>query len=213
MSELPVTFPCGHITLEGVWHLAESKSPGPVVIVCHPHPHYGGNMSNSVVLAICRALSQRGIPALRFNFRGVGRSEGNFGGGIGEQEDARAALDFVSNSMNADFDKVGLTGYSFGAGVALAVAVKDQRARCLVLVSPSLPEAGWKSLGEYRRPKLVVVGDRDSFIGTEKVEQIIKDTLKSDQYEIITGADHFWLVKREVLAEKVTAFFSRSFQP
>lgn len=213
MNEISVTFPCGPITLEGVWHLAESKSPGPVVIVCHPHPHYGGNMSNSVVLAICRALGQRGISALRFNFRGVGRSGGNFGGGIGEQEDASAALDYISNSMKADFDKIGLCGYSFGAGVALAVAVKDQRVRCLVLVSPSLPDVGWKSLEEYPRPKLVVVGDRDSFLGTDKVERIIKGTLKSDQYEIMAGADHFWLEKREVLSEKVATFFSRSFQP
>ncbi len=71
MKQTPITFPCGDILLEGVWHFPETDKLTPAVIVCHPHPLYGGSMLNSVVFAICEVLARKSIAALRFNFRGV----------------------------------------------------------------------------------------------------------------------------------------------
>ena len=102
MKQVPVTFPCQDISLEGVWHFPESAGLSPAVVVCHPHPLYGGDMSNNVVLALCQGLVKRNIVALRFNFRGVGASSGEFGSGIAEREDVRAALEMAVLTSGID---------------------------------------------------------------------------------------------------------------
>jgi alpha/beta superfamily hydrolase len=89
-----VTFPCGELKLEAAWHHPDGMGPFPGVVVCHPHPLHGGDMSNNVISAICETLAKHSIAALRFNFRGVGNSEGEFGGGYQEQDDIAAALTF-----------------------------------------------------------------------------------------------------------------------
>jgi len=119
MKESYVTFPCGDLTLEGVCHLPEGTGPFPVAVVCHPHPLYGGTMDNNVVYAVCQTLCQRGILALRFNFRGVGRSEGMVGG-MGDPEDVVAAISFIISMDRVDVARVGLCGYSAGAVAAFA---------------------------------------------------------------------------------------------
>ncbi len=138
------TIPCGDITLETAWHFPETKKPWPAVVVCHPHPLYGGTMSSNVVFGICQALAERAIAALRFNFRGVGKSGGEFGEGVGEQEDVKAALDFAIATDGIDTERIGLAGYSFGGMVALPVAIRDERVKKLALVSPMLSEGGWE---------------------------------------------------------------------
>ena len=107
MSKAHTVFPCGDISLEGEWHLPSATGPFPVVVVCHPHPLYGGNMSNNVVMAICQALPRQSIAAFRFNFRGVGESGGTFGGGIAEQDDIKAALTLVSSAPEIDPERIG----------------------------------------------------------------------------------------------------------
>ena len=87
MTETRVTFPCGDLTLEGVTSVPEGEGPFPAVAVCHPHPLQGGMMDNNVVFAVCRSLMRASIASLRFNFRGVGRSEGRHDEGAGEQDD------------------------------------------------------------------------------------------------------------------------------
>src|SRR5579884_3350027 len=90
-------------------------------IVCHPHPLYGGTMHNRVVFHAAKAFGELGWPVLRFNFRGVGASTGSFGNGIGEQEDARAAVDFLER------DRVVMAGFSFGSRVGLTAGAIDDR--------------------------------------------------------------------------------------
>jgi alpha/beta superfamily hydrolase len=198
------TIPCGDITLEACWHFPEAKGPLPAVVVCHPHPLYGGSMSSNVVFAICQALAQKSIAALRFNFRGVGQSGGSYGEGIGEQEDAKAALDFVLADKNIDKNKIGLAGYSFGGMVALPVAIKDARVKRLALVSPALEE-GWDELERYNRPKLVIVGENDFVIPMVRFLKLAAS--RHEHYKIIARADHFWGGYENEVAEKVSGFF------
>ena len=183
----------------------------PAVIVCHPHPLYGGDMSNNVVLAICQELAQQSIAALRFNFRGVGESGGTFGEGIAEQEDVKAALAFVSSTPSIDLRRTGLVGYSFGASVALPVALQDEQVNLLALVSPALSDSGWEQLRECSKPKLHVRRKYTFVIPSMKFQQYIKDIPEPREFQIISGADHFWWGHEDEVAQKVTRFFTTGF--
>ena len=211
MSRVHITIPCGDISLEGAWHFPESTGPFPAVIVCHPHPLHGGNMSNNIVFFICQALAQQAIAALRFNFRGVRKSGGTFGGGIDEQEDVRAALAFALSTPNIDQKRIGLAGYSFGTSVIVPVAVGDERVKLLALVSPALSDSGWEQLKGYTKPKFLIVGENDSVIPRQQFRQQVKDIPEPKQYQVISGADHFWGGFEEEVAQKVTRFFVAGF--
>ena len=212
MKRVYITFPCADISLEGVWHFPKANGPFPAVIVCHPHPLYGGSMSANVVFYICQALAEASIAALRFNFRGVGKSGGVFGGGVAEQEDVKAALAFVSSTPTIDRKKIGLAGYSFGASVALPVAVQDGRVNLLALVSPALLDSGWAQLKGYTRPKFIIIGENDSVIPEPGLRQLVEDIPEPKQYQVIPGADHFWAGFEVEVAHKVTQFFAEGFR-
>ncbi len=208
VAEKRVRFPCGDITLEGAWHWPPGEPPFAAVVVCHPHSLYGGSMHNVVVLALCEAICARGLAAFRFNFRGVGGSGGEFGGGTAERQDVAAALGFVSADEGVDAARLGLAGYSFGGGVALPVALEDERVQRLALVSPALSEAGWAQLERFSRPKLVVVGGADSVIRLERFQQLAEAARNPDEYRSLVGADHFWLGREDELAALVADFFA-----
>ncbi len=168
-------------------------------------------MLNNIVTAICQALPRHSVAAFRFNFRGVGSSGGAFGGGIAEQEDVKAALAFVLSTLDIDTKRIGLAGYSFGAGVALPVALQDERVSLLALVSPALSDSGWEELKGYHKAKFLIVGDADFVIPLQRFQSHIKDIADPKQYQIVSGADHFWWGYEEEIAEKVTQFFIAGF--
>ena len=211
MKRIHVTFPGGDIELEGVWHLPEAENQLPAVIVCHPHPLYGGNMSNNVVFGICQALAQKGIAALRFNFRGVHNSDGEYGNGIGEQDDIRAALAFTLSTPNINTKKLGLAGYSFGGGIALSVAVQNEEFKRLALVSPALSDAGWEQLKTYCKPFFLISGQQDSIIPPEQIRQYLNDMTVSGRIEVIPGTDHFWEGYEAEVTGRVSEFFVDGF--
>jgi alpha/beta superfamily hydrolase len=206
LNRVHISFPSGELKLEGVWHLPETSGPFPAVVVCHPHPLYGGNMSANIVFNICQALALNNIAALRFNFRGVGKSQGQFGEGVAEREDVRAALDFVLAADNINPQRIGLAGYSFGGGVAAAVAVQEERIKMLALVSPALVYGG-EALTEYRKPKFIIIGEEDNMIAPEEVREAVAKMPEPKRFEVIPGADHFWAGFDEPVAKKVTGFF------
>jgi uncharacterized protein len=203
-----VVFPCGEIHLEGVLLLPETKGPFPGVIICHPHPLYGGDMDNGVVLAVCASLGEKTIASLRFNFRGVGNSGGSYNEGRGEQDDITAALDYLATLKEIDERKIGLAGYSFGGMAADAVAMKDNRVKQLALISPVLGDSGWAQLKEYAQPKLILIGDEDTTIVFRPFQKYFVDLR---QYQVIAGADHFWSGYEEQISNKIACFFRDGF--
>ena len=211
MRQVHTTFPCGDILLEGVWHFPLVTEPSPAVIVCHPHPLYGGSMSSSTVLAICQTLARYSITAFRFNFRGVGKSGGEYGGGIDEQEDVKAALDLITLTSGIDRERIGLAGYSFGAGVGVPVAVRDERVSLLAMVSPALLDSGWQQLKECSKPKFMISGSHDFIIPPQQLEQYVRDTPELREFEVISGANHFWQGYEDEVADKVARFFANGF--
>ncbi len=208
MSENYVRFLGNGLELEGVLHLPQDDGLFPAVVVCHPHPLYGGDMSNSVVLAMARALAEVSIIAFRFNFRGVGKSEGSFSDGVGEQEDIKAALSFLPSAEKVAHGRIGLAGYSFGANVALPVALQNETIQAVAFVSPFLPASDWGQLKSYLKPKLLLCGSEDHFVPSGEFQIFATELPEPKQYEIIPGADHFWRGYEEKIAERVATFFS-----
>jgi len=180
------------------------------VVVCHPHPLFGGDMHNSVVGAVCQALVKAGIAALRFNFRGVGRSLGRFGDGVGERSDAIAALAYLRQREGVDPARVGLAGYSFGAAVALLAA--DDQVAALAAVSP--PDLG-RSIPPVaiRCPTLLITGDRDDVAPPPGVNALAQTLGPKCRVEIVPGTDHFWWGHEEKLAQSVAGFLHDALLP
>jgi alpha/beta superfamily hydrolase len=206
-----VRFSASGIVLEGIFERPKGETPFPAVAVCHPHPLYGGDMYNNVVSVICQALAQESIATLRFNFRGVGRSEGSHEEGVGEQDDVRAALDFLEARDDVDKRRMGLAGYSFGTRVVMPVALREQKVRAVALVSPFLDNADWERLKTYAVPKLFICGGEDIFISPHKVKRLAGEAAPPSECEVIFGADHFWCGFEGKIARKVSAFFKAAF--
>jgi alpha/beta superfamily hydrolase len=206
-----VRFPASGIVLEGVFERPKGEATVPAVAVCHPHPLYGGDMHNNVVEVICQALAQVSVATLRFNFRGVGRSEGSHEEGIGEQDDVRGALDFLQSSPGVDRGRLGVAGYSFGTRVAAPVALREARVRALALVSPFLDDADWQGMKSCVIPKLFICGSEDSFISPHKVKRLAGEAAPPSECEVVFGADHFWWGFEGKIAPMVGKFFRDAF--
>ena len=181
-----VTFISNGLKIEG--RLTEGDHPKGVVIT-HPHPLYGGDMHNNVVAAVSRTYQKIGCTTLRFNFRGVGGSQGNYDDGIGEQEDVRAAVAYLADSGMRQID---LAGYSFGAWVN-ALAVNDGlKIDNMIMVSPPAAFIDFKSISNLDSLKLIVTGSRDDIAPAGMVEKLYPTWNPTAKFEVIEGDDHFY---------------------
>lgn len=204
-----VTFKSGDLTLEGVLHLPDVDSPLPCVAICHPHPLYGGDMHNNVVMGLAAALPEKGIAALRFNFRGVGGSGGEHTRGVGEVEDAEAAVAFLSLYRGIDGGRLGLAGYSFGASVALETARKEGLIHALALVACPFQSLNSPVGQGLVAPKLFLCGDQDHVIPADQFSFLAKRFVEPREVHIIPGADHFFGGFEREVADLVSGFFAR----
>jgi alpha/beta superfamily hydrolase len=209
MKDTRVSFHSSELVLEGILTIPEGDGPFPAVIVCHPHPLYGGSMDNNVVNSLSETLTQASLASFKFNFRGVGGSQGEFGQGIGEQEDVKAAISFISTVKEVDSKRIGLAGYSAGAGFALPVGFNDDRIRALAAVSPPIPMFDFDFLKSCPKPKLLISGSRDELIPINQFLEFCQNLSEPRECESIEGADHFWRGYESILAAKVAAFFTK----
>ncbi|HVF55137.1 MAG TPA: alpha/beta fold hydrolase [Pyrinomonadaceae bacterium] len=192
--------PVAHGRLEAI--LKEPRTAGGegargVALVLHPHPLHGGTMHNKVVFRAARALNDAGLVALRINFRGVGLSTGAHDHARGgEQEDARAALDYLAE--NYPNRPVTLAGFSFGARVGLEVGTRDRRVRRLVGIGTPVSilerDYDFSFLRECRKPLLLVQGERDEFGDVATLRRLAAELPPEARVrvEIIPGAGHFF---------------------
>lgn len=210
MKEERVTIPGNGVKLEGLLSVHEALAFERGVIVCHPHPQFGGDMDNTVVSAAVEAASQEGLSTLRFNFRGAGESEGSFADGIGEQEDVRAAIDYFCSRLNDKNPKLLLVGYSFGAWVGLPVAVEDDRIQGMVAIAPPLEMYDFRFLTDCRKPKLIMVGNRDNFCPMPYLEKLYEELEEPKSLTIIPGADHFFSFHIQFLVKPLREFFKNT---
>jgi alpha/beta superfamily hydrolase len=209
MKKTRVSFSSGGLVLEGILAIPEGAKRSPAVIVCHPHPLYGGSMDNNVVNSLSETLTQASLVSFKFNFRGVGGSQGEFDQGIGEQEDVEAAISFISTVKAVDSERIGLAGYSAGAGFAFPVGFNDNRIKALAAVSPPLPMFDFDFLKSCPKPKLLISGSRDELIPIDQLLEFCQNLPEPKECENVEGADHFWWGYEARLAVKVTAFFTK----
>jgi len=159
------------------------------VVITHPHPQYGGDMYNPVVASIGKAYQQKGITTLRFNFRGVGMSQGTYGEGIGEQEDVLAAVDWLRKQGTVVTD---LAGYSFGAWVNAQIKPGTAAINAMTMVSPPVAFMDFKGVSSLPDLRLVVSGSRDEIAPADRIQTLVPMWNPDAVFEKIEGADHFY---------------------
>jgi hypothetical protein len=202
LTETRVRFPTEDgLALKGLLFRGE-KGKGHIVL-CHPHPLYGGDMYNNVIEVVQSTLAQKGYSTLRFNFRGIGGSEGGYGEGIGEVEDVRGAVAFVAAEGDGPLY---LAGYSFGAYVGATGVAADNRVKALVCISPPVAMYDFTSLSKEGRPKLIVAGERDFICPVPQVEELFRSLSQPKVLRLVPGADHFWWVMEALVAVSVVDF-------
>ena len=192
MPEVNISGPSGR--LEGRFH-PQKNEDAPVAIILHPHPKFGGTMNNKVVYNLHYCFFNLGFTCLRFNFRGVGKSEGEFDEGLGELADAASALDFLqANTPNSNACWV--IGFSFGSWIGMQLLMRRPEINGFISVSPPANLRDFSFLAPCPSSGLIVHGDKDnvaSFDSTkilvEKLQQQKKVNIK---FKPIKGADHFY---------------------
>ncbi len=182
--------------------LDEVSAPRGTAVLCHPHPQYGGNMHDSVLTSAAAAMLAAGLNCLRFNFRGVGNSDGGHDEGNGEVEDVLAAMAFAREQQSGD--PLWLLGYSFGARMAWAAA-SQQPPHGLILIAPPL---GLMDFSGTLPPQVgvhVLLGDRDDFAPVASVRPWAEALQQPAAVHVLDGADHFFHGQGEALEDTVKA--------
>jgi alpha/beta superfamily hydrolase len=173
--------------LEGILRLPATDIRR-AALLCHPHPLYEGSMHSPVIFRAARALHHQGYATLRFNFRGVGRSRGEFNGGIGEKGDVLAALTVLSGRVPGV--PVSLLGYSFGSRVGFEAAARDSRIDALIGIGMPLILGSFDFLVEAGRPLLAIQGERDEYGAPQNLERLIESLGPPSKLVVIAGANH-----------------------
>jgi alpha/beta superfamily hydrolase len=181
-------------------------------LVCHPHPVFGGTIHNKVVYRAMKALNDFGFPALRFNFRGAGLSEGEHDHGRGEVEDVRTALDWLDNEFHLP---IIFCGFSFGAATGLRAAWNDQRVVGLISLGTPVNVEGRAYTYEFfqgcKKPKLFISGSEDQFSTREALTQMVDSLLEPKKLVIVDGADHFFEGQLPVMQAAIRDWVSDQF--
>jgi alpha/beta superfamily hydrolase len=211
MKQQSITFKSGKLALEGIITLpADMPAPFPGVVLCPPHPLFGENMGSPVMQSLCLCLDGEGIATLRFNFRGVGGSEGSFDRGIGEQEDLKAAINTLKRWPGVKGTKIGTAGVSFGAVVTLDVLAKAKGIEALAAVAPTISGVRRSRLDKFKGPKLLMVGERDRLVPSEELRSVVTMLSPSTDYVVVLGANHTWAGYEGHVAALVAGFLSKA---
>jgi alpha/beta superfamily hydrolase len=211
MPEVFFNGPAGRI--EGKF--AESINPkAPIALVLHPHPKFGGTMNNKVVYNVYKTLFEHDFTVLRINFRGVGRSLGEYDDGIGEMTDAATALDWLQ--INYPMSKLNLiAGFSFGAWVAMQLIMRRPEITNFLAISPPVNKYDFSFLSPCPIPGLILQGDKDSVVSEESVSELAARLSKQKNidvvYRVIAGADHFFRDKIDLLNEEIRDYLKLTF--
>jgi len=205
----------GAPTLEAALQLPDGDGPFPGAVVCHPHPSGGGSMHVFLVVSIAKELAKSGIAAILFNFCGVGESGGAFTDGKSEPEDVLGALEFLSSREDIDASRLGLTGWSFGAWMALAALAEGAPVRSVVSVAAPVGMYDSNAIVDGIRASSArrhyVLGERDQFCSVDDLEQFAESISPTEagSIHILRKADHFLFTREAEVATLVTQLLSK----
>jgi len=199
MSTLIINGPAGNLEV-----LAEEPEDitvnSPIAIICHPHPLYGGTLQNKVVHTLAKACLELGMPAIRFNFRGVGKSEGHFEHGLGEQQDCIAVATWARQQYPER--PIWLAGFSFGSFVVYQ-AFTEIKAQRILLVAPPVGLFQFQSMDNISIPWCVIQGKDDEITPPDSVEAWVKGQRSPPKFFYLDDVSHFFHGKLTVLREIV----------
>ncbi len=186
-TEISIAGPAGN--LQGLLSDASADAARAVAVICHPHPQHGGTMHNKVAHTLARTLAALGLVTVRFNFRGVGASEGAYADGLGEVEDAVAVLDFARQRWPGR--PLWLGGFSFGGMVAIAAA-GQRRIDRLVTVAPPVYRMDMATVSQPDCPWLILIGDEDELVDVDAVIAWVNELEPGPHLIVLQGVDHFF---------------------
>ena len=206
MPEIIINGPAGRI--EGRY-LPPKVVNAPIALMLHPHPQHGGTMNNKIVYTLYNLFAQRGFGTLRFNFRGVGRSQGTFDRGEGELSDAAAALDWLQ-TYNPDAPACWIAGFSFGAWIGMQLLMRRPEISGFISIAPPANLFDFSFLAPCPSSGLIVHGTVDEVVPSESVQKLV-DKLSHQRditvkYKSIPGANHFFTNKIEQMGNSVGAY-------
>ncbi len=199
--------------LEGRYHPAQEPN-AKIALILHPHPQFGGTMNNKVVYNLFHIYARRGFAVLRFNFRGVGRSQGAFDDGIGELSDAASALDYLQ-SVNPNASSCWIAGFSFGAWIGMQLLMRRPEIRGFISVAPPADKYDFSFLAPCPSSGLIVQGAAD-----EIVEPLATETLAQElqakraitiDYELIKNGNHFFTNRLEEMVAVIEKYLDKRF--
>ena len=205
LLQVRILAPHGH--LEGLLRQpdeAPQTNSTLAALVCHPHPEGGGTMHNKVVFRIAQALGELGMPTLRFNFRGVGRSTGQYNYGRGEADDIRTALSWLAAQYPGA--PLCLAGFSFGAWVGLPVGCADSRVARLLGVGVPVRLLAQDALAGCAKPKLIIQGERDEHGPMEALRPWYAALPEPKALVVVPAADHFFAAQQQELRDAIVRY-------
>ncbi|QHQ34823.1 alpha/beta hydrolase [Algicella marina] len=206
-----VIFPGPEGRLEGRYHPQKNKD-APVAIILHPHPQFGGTMNNKVVYNLHYAFHEMGFTVLRFNFRGVGRSQGEYDQGVGELSDAASALDYLQ-ALNPNAKGCWVAGFSFGAWIGMQLLMRRPEIQGFISVAPPANMYDFSFLAPCPSSGLIINGSGDRVVPPADIVSL-SDKLKQQKgititHEVIEGAGHFFDPGMEEMIGHVDAYVRR----
>ncbi|MUG90937.1 alpha/beta hydrolase [Bombella sp. ESL0385] len=201
MPEVMFAGPDGR--LEGHYHHSEDPN-APLALVIHPHPLHGGTMNNRITYTMYRRFQMMGFSVLRYNSRGVGRSQGRYDGGIGEISDAAAALDWMQ-MINPNSSELWIAGYSFGAFVGMQLLMRRPEIRGWISVAPPADDYDFNFLAPCPCSGLMIAGGRDNMAPEPVIRKLVEklNTQKNVtvDYRLFPEADHIFSQQAELIAD------------
>lgn len=222
MIEEQVNFNSDSLKLEGVMSYDENVLDPPMILLCPPHPHLGGDMENNVITALGSVLAENGFATLRFNYRGVGSSESKLNNIAEVYEyweeilnnddcsdaivDATSAISYLESTVGTK--KTFIVGYSFGAIVAMLLSVKNVDIRAFASISTPFGRFDTAFLSDCKMPKMFVCADNDFASSLEEVEKGMLNIAEPKILDIMNDCDHFYIDKELEIANKVLKFFN-----
>jgi len=188
----------------------------PIALILHPHPQYGGTMNNKVVYHLYHAFAGRGFATMRFNFRGVGRSQGEYDSGVGELSDAASALDWLQ-TYNPDARAAWIAGFSFGAWIAMQLLMRRPEIEGFIAAAPPANHYDFTFLAPCPSSGLIVNGSNDEIVPPASVQKLVEKLKQQKSITIdhatIPGADHFFQDKLDAFNQTVSDYLDKRLGP
>jgi uncharacterized protein len=201
--------------LEGRYVPAKSER-APIALLLHPHPQHGGTMHNKIVYTLNQCFTQRGFATLRFNFRGVGRSQGTFARGEGELTDAASALDWLQ-TYNPNAGGCWVAGFSFGAWIGMQLLMRRPEIDRFVSISPPANVYDFGFLAPCPSSGLILQGDKDEVVPEDSVRKLAEKLSRQRDiqvdYRVVKGANHFFTDKLDKLTSNVDDYVAAALKP